>query len=71
VLTVLEVEAGWYACVRLPRTKTEEEWVLGFLDRGLLVHPGHFSDFEDEAYVVGSLIAEPSEFARDVAIVKA
>lgn len=67
-LTVLDVEAGWYACVRLPRTKSEEEWVLSFLDRGLLVHPGHFFDFEDEAYVIVSLIAEPAELARGVDI---
>lgn len=67
-LTVLDVEAGWYACVRLPRTKSEEAYVVDYLDRGLLVHPGHFFDFEDEAYVVISLIAEPSEFARSTSI---
>lgn len=68
--TVLDVQAGWYACVRLPRTRSEEEWVLLFLEAGLLVHPGHFFDFEDEAFVILSLLAEKSEFDRGVAILR-
>ena len=67
-LTVLDVRGGWYACVRLPRTRTEEDWVLLLLEAGLLVHPGHFFDFEDEAFVVLSLLAERHEFDRGVAI---
>jgi hypothetical protein len=63
-LTVLDVEGGWYACIRLPRTRSEEAWVLSLLDHGLLVHPGHFFDFQDEPYVVASLIARSEEFQR-------
>jgi len=62
--TVLDVEAGWYACVRLPATQSEEAWTLELLDRGVLVHPGHFFDFEDEPYAVVSLIAD--DFAHGV-----
>jgi aspartate/methionine/tyrosine aminotransferase len=56
-VSVLDVEGGWYATLRLPRTRTEQEWVLGFLeDDGVYVHPGHFFDFEDEAFAVLSLL---------------
>jgi alanine-synthesizing transaminase len=55
--SLLDVEGGWYATLRLPRTRGEEAWALAFLeDDGVLVHPGHFFDFEDEAYVVVSLL---------------
>ena len=55
--SLLDVEGGWYATLRLPRTRDEQAWALAFLeDDGVLVHPGHFFDFEDEAYVVVSLL---------------
>ena len=66
-LTVLDVEGGWYACVRLPGTRTEEAWCLELLDRGLLVHPGHFFDFDREAFAVVSLLTRPDELDRGVA----
>ncbi|MFO0679162.1 MAG: pyridoxal phosphate-dependent aminotransferase, partial [Polyangiaceae bacterium] len=50
--TVLHVEGGWYATLRLPAVRSEEEWTMSLLeDVGVLVHPGHFFDFEDEPFV--------------------
>jgi aspartate/methionine/tyrosine aminotransferase len=64
----LAVEGGWYATLRLPRTRAEEEWVLSLLgDRGVLVHPGHFFDFPAEPYVVLSLLTAPPVFREGVA----
>jgi aspartate/methionine/tyrosine aminotransferase len=61
--TVLDCEGGWYATLRLPRTQTEESWALDLLERdGVYVHPGHFFDFADEAYVVVSLLTSESSF---------
>jgi alanine-synthesizing transaminase len=58
---VLDLEGGWYATLRLPRTHSEEEWALDLLDQaGIYVHPGHFFDFEEEAYVVVSLLTPPA-----------
>jgi aspartate/methionine/tyrosine aminotransferase len=55
--SVLDVEGGWYATVRLPRTHSEEAWTLAFLQQdGVYVHPAQFFDFDDEAYVVVSLL---------------
>lgn len=65
---VLEVEGGWYATLRVPRTRSEEEWTLELLDRDhVLVQPGFFYDFETEAYFVLSLLTEPRIFDEGVA----
>jgi alanine-synthesizing transaminase len=62
-VTVLDVEGGWYATLRLPRTETEEAWSLLFLEEeGVYVHPGHFFDFAEEAYVVVSLLTPAATF---------
>ena len=56
-ITRLRVDGGWYATLRLPSVKSEEAWVLELLrEDAVLVHPGAFFDFENEAYVVVSLL---------------
>ncbi len=66
-IAVLPVEAGWSAVVRVPSTVSEETLALQLLDRdGVLVHPGFFFDFPHEAFLVLSLLPEPSTFARGV-----
>jgi len=66
-VTLLDVEGGWYAILRLPRTETEEAWSLLFLEEdAVYVHPGHFFDFAEEAYVVLSLLTPESRFAEGV-----
>ncbi len=62
----LFVEAGWYAVLRVPRIRTEEEWVLELLDKGVLVQPGFFYDFETEAFLVLSLLTPETVFAEGV-----
>ena len=53
----LHVEGGWYATLRIPAVKSEEEWVLEFLNEDhVSVYPGYFFDFEREAYIVLSLL---------------
>ncbi|MFN0149083.1 MAG: pyridoxal phosphate-dependent aminotransferase [bacterium] len=65
-IELLRSDGGWAAVMRVPRTRSEEAWCLELLDRGVLVHPGHYYDFHDEAYLVVSLLPEPSAFARAV-----
>ncbi len=61
---VLTCEGGWYAVIRVPSTRTEEDFVLDLLDRQrILVHPGYFFDFPREAYVIVSLLPRPESFA--------
>jgi hypothetical protein len=60
---ILGVEGGWYIVVRVPRIRSEEEWVLGLLTQeGVLVQPGFFFDFESEAFLVVSLLTGQEVF---------
>jgi alanine-synthesizing transaminase len=62
---VLTAEGGWSAVLSVPRTRTEEEWVLELLGVGVLVHPGYFFDFPAGAHrLVVSLIAAEGDFSR-------
>ena len=64
---ILKVEGGWYATLRIPRTKTEEEWCLDLLEHhDVLVQPGFFYDFESEAYLVLSQLTEAGAFRQGV-----
>ncbi len=63
----LHVEGGWYATLRLPRTRTEEEWAITFLEEDdVLVQPGYFYDFETEAFAVVSLLTQPEVFREGI-----
>ena len=65
--TLLEVEGGWYATLRVPHTRSEEEWCLELIEeQDVLVQPGFFFDFPSEALLVLSLLTEAETFARGV-----
>ena len=64
--SLLDLEGGWYATLRLPRTESEEAWVLALLEHDVYVHPGHFFDFEEEAYIVVSLLTPEATFEEGV-----
>lgn len=60
---LLPADGGWYAVLRVPRLQSEEQWCLHLVEEeGVLLHPGYFFDFEDEAYLVASLLPEPGRF---------
>ncbi|MFB3906527.1 MAG: pyridoxal phosphate-dependent aminotransferase [Acidobacteriota bacterium] len=64
---VLPIEAGWCAVVRLPRVRSEDQWVVDLLEHsGTLIHPGYFYDFQEEPFGVLSLLPLPSVFERGV-----
>ncbi len=66
-LNILTVEGGWYAVAQVPRTRSEEEWVLALLEHhNVLVQPGFFYDFESEAFLILSLLAESAKFREGV-----
>jgi alanine-synthesizing transaminase len=63
----LELEGGWYAVLRIPATKPDEDLAIELLNRkGVYVHPGHFYDFPSDGYLVLSLITKDEEFAAGV-----
>ncbi len=54
--------AGWSAVLRAPAVRSEDEWSLELLRRGVAVHPGHFYDFDAGAHLVVSLLPAPETF---------
>lgn len=63
--SLLEPEGGWYAVLRVPATRTEDERVTRLLEeRDVLVHPGYFFDFPTEAFFVLSLLPPERDFAE-------
>lgn len=63
----LESEGGWYAILRVPSTRTDEDWAVELLKRkGVLVHPGHFYDFPRDGCLVISLLPRPEVFEEGI-----
>jgi aspartate/methionine/tyrosine aminotransferase len=63
----LAVDGGWYAVLRVPVTKSDEDLAVDLLQqKSVLVHPGHFYDFPGDGYLVLSLIAPAAEFGEGV-----
>ncbi|MBI4953642.1 MAG: pyridoxal phosphate-dependent aminotransferase [Myxococcales bacterium] len=59
----LPSEAGWYATLEVPRTRSDDEWLALLLrEERVLVHPGYFFDGASGDLVV-SLLCEPVGFA--------
>jgi aspartate/methionine/tyrosine aminotransferase len=60
----LNVEGGWYAVLRVPVTRSDEELAIELMrEKSVLVHPGHFYDFPSDGYLVLSLITPEQDFA--------
>lgn len=69
--SVLPIEGGWYAVVRLPDIQDAEAWVLELLGAGVAVQPGWFYDFDREAFVVASLLCRPEVLREGAARIAA
>lgn len=66
--SVLPVEGGWSAVVRIPSTAGDEEFVLDLVThQGVVVHPGYFFDFDREGYIVVSLLTPREVFDEGIA----
>jgi alanine-synthesizing transaminase len=62
-IRLIEPHGGWSAVLRVPAILSEEALVLRLVDdRSVLVHPGYFFDFQEEAHLVVSLLPEPQVF---------
>lgn len=63
----LRAEAGWYAVLRIPHIRSDEEWAVELLEQdGVYVHPGRLFDFTEGAHLVISLIVRPEAFQKGV-----
>jgi hypothetical protein len=60
-------EAGWYAVLRVPASRSDDDVAVDLLERcSVLVHPGHFFNFAREGFLVLSLIAPEADFQEGV-----
>jgi aspartate/methionine/tyrosine aminotransferase len=63
----LDVQAGWYAVLRIPATRSDEDLALLLLEtKGVYAHPGHFYDFPTDGFLVVSLITPEEDFAEGI-----
>src|SRR5579864_3078921 len=61
------VEGGWYAVLRIPVMRSDEDLVIELLrEESVLIHPGHFYDFPSDGYLVLSLIPPIEDFAEGI-----
>jgi aspartate/methionine/tyrosine aminotransferase len=66
-VSLLVPEGGWSAVLRVPSTDSEEALVLRLIrEAQVLVHPGYFYDFSSEAFLVLSLLPDPTVFEAAV-----
>lgn len=62
IIRRLHVEGGWYVTLRVPETRTDEEWALTLINEdGVYVHPGYFFDIHRGAHLVVSLLTPERE----------
>jgi len=70
VCSRLVVEGGWYAVLRVPVTRSDEELAIELVrEKAVVVHPGHFYDFPGDGYLVLSLIGAEGEFREGIGMV--
>ncbi len=63
----LSVDGGWYAVLRVPVTRSDEELAIELVrEKAVVVHPGHFYDFPSDGYFVLSLITAEEEFREGI-----
>lgn len=62
-MSVLHCEGGWNAVLRLPSTRSDEDWALELLrNQNVLIHPGHLFHFEQRSCIVLSLLPPAEVF---------
>ena len=65
--TRLVVEGGWYAVLRVPVTRSDDDLAVELLKtRNIYVHPGHFYDFPTDGHLIVSLIMPEQGFAEGI-----
>lgn len=67
VASVLDVEGGWYAMVRVPETRSDDAWAEALVDEArVFVHPGYFFDMHAGAHLVVGLLTPEAAFDEGV-----
>jgi len=65
--TRLVVEGGWYAVLRVPATRSDEDLAIELLHtHGVYIHPGHFYDFRPDRFLIVSLLTPELQITEAV-----
>ena len=63
MMSRLEVEAGWYAVLRVPALTSGEKLAVRLVrEHGISLHPGYFFGFSGNGWLVVSLLGPEEEF---------
>ncbi len=64
-------QGGWYALVRMPEKRTDEEWALHLLEeKQVLAHPGYLFEFEEDSFLVLSLLTPEKIFSEGISRIR-
>jgi len=64
----LESDGGWYQVLRVPEVLAGEDGAIRCLrEQGVIVLPGYFFDFEEDNFIVISLLTPSADFAEGLA----
>jgi len=64
----LALEGGWYAVLRVPATRSDEDLAIELLtQKNISVHPGHFYELPSNGSIVVSLLPPESVFSKGIA----
>jgi aspartate/methionine/tyrosine aminotransferase len=67
LITRLEVEAGWYAVLRIPAIRRDEEAAIELIRKeGVFTHPGYFFGFSGDGWLVVSLLTPENDFQTGI-----
>jgi alanine-synthesizing transaminase len=67
LISRLEVEAGWYAILRVPALEPDEHLAVRLIrDHGVSVHPGYFFGFPNQGWMVVSLLTPQQDFSPGI-----
>jgi alanine-synthesizing transaminase len=62
MITRLEVEAGWYAILRIPAIRRDEETAINLIrEDGVSTHPGYFFGLPGDGWLVVSLLTPETD----------
>lgn len=67
MISRLEVEAGWYAVLRIPALRSDEETAIELVRQyRVSAHPGYFFGFAGDGWLIVSLLTPESEFETGI-----
>jgi alanine-synthesizing transaminase len=69
-LEVPPSQGGWVSLLGLPRSEGADQFAVNLIDDGVVVHPGHFYDMDDDRHLVVSLIVDPHEFEEATRVIR-